>query len=944
MVISGPLVSPILIGRTDEVSLLSASADAARNGNGGLVLLAGEAGIGKSRLVSEVLTTPTFAEFRAIRVACLESDLSEPYALVREIAHAAGDRRFKFMDDRAPEAERQNRRIQHALHSLLMPEGAPESLILIAEDLHWCDSASLNVFLGIIQRPGTLFILATYRHDEVTPDLAGFLAQTHRIRNTREILLDTLDRTDVARMIQTVLGLDTPVPGALLEDVMFATDGNPFLVEEVLGAWQEEGALEQVGSGWRFRPEGPARAPRSIQRAIDARLRRQPSHVVRTAEIAAVVGERVDFEFLQQLSNLDEQLLAEALRRLSELHILIPQRDGSLAFRHALTRQALLSRMVDPERRSLHRRVAELLEAEAGNAPGPIAYQWAQAGDAARAAPHARRAAEHAASLHAHREAIRQYELALTGEKNPQPELLSALGDHHSALGESPAALDRYQMAQDHYAASGESGRVAQLELRIGLALAHDRQRVEAIEHLETAFRSPAVGHHDRWSAGLHLALQIAGMGRYEDAESTLDNTLAVTDPSDILGRLRLRYEKSGLRALRGDWHALDSVANEVLQSTSDEDDTSLALRNDAHSALGSVSYYRGEFEQSASHFKACMRIAEQRGLVNEQAMAHWNLATNAYYNLGRWTEARAELAKLQALGALMIAESGRWVECWLDGEWEQAAGMWARAWPELVGTGDLEAQTAHGRRFADVLLALGKPHEALEVLTPVLEQIRDVQARSFEAQLVPREAEALARTGDERALEVCDAGLELADELGARPCEGLLLRARALACRTRGSWADAFRDSEAAIGILNDLPMPYECARAWREAGLIRLARGRRGDRERAARALRRGERIFADLGATRDEAVIAGILSAAGLAGPSERGQGPLTAREREVAQLVAEGLSNRDIAERLYITEKTAAYHVSRILNKLEFDSRSQIAAYVTRQSTPPQTVAP
>jgi DNA-binding CsgD family transcriptional regulator len=275
------------------------------------------------------------------------------------------------------------------------------------------------------------------------------------------------------------------------------------------------------------------------------------------------------------------------------------------------------------------------------------------------------------------------------------------------------------------------------------------------------------------------------------------------------------------------------------------------------------------------------------------------------------------------------------WFEHWLHGRWEQAVEPWLRAWAEHIEpSGDLEALAAYGRRIADLLLALDRAGEALALVEPVLRRLRAVGANSYELQLAPREAEALARLGDARAAEACEISLDLARRLGGRPAEALLLRARGLAHRGAGRWIEAFDDFEAAFELLNLLRMPYEAGRTLREAGLARLARGRKGDRERAAEHLRAARARFADVGAARYEAVTSGILSAAGLAERSERGAGPLSAREREVAELVAQGLSNRDIAERLFITEKTAAFHVGSILTKLGFDSRSQIAAYIAR----------
>lgn len=156
------------------------------------------------------------------------------------------------------------------------------------------------------------------------------------------------------------------------------------------------------------------------------------------------------------------------------------------------------------------------------------------------------------------------------------------------------------------------------------------------------------------------------------------------------------------------------------------------------------------------------------------------------------------------------------------------------------------------------------------------------------------------------------------------------------MAYRQQGRWLEAYDDYEAAIALLEALPMPYEAARTQREAGLARLARGRRGDRRRAAALLKRARQHFADLGAGRDEEIVEAILSAAGLTTAGEQGPGPLTAREREVAELVTQGLSNGEIAGRLFITEKTAAFHVGNILNKLGFNSRVEIAVYMAQQA--------
>ncbi|MFW6070700.1 MAG: ATP-binding protein, partial [bacterium] len=914
-----------------QLAQLQQRLEAAGAGRGGVVLLGGEAGVGKSRLLSETLATAEAADCVQIRVNCLEGDEAEPYSLARSLIVAAGRSAAELAVDPAPEAERQVRQVQQILLPVLREARGERPLLVAVEDIHWSDDPSLQVLLALALLPEPHLFLLTYRPTPATLPLARFLAEVSRLRLGETMHLEPLSRADTARMVRSMLNPQEALPLALLHEVMAATGGVPFLVEELVHTLVQQGDLTRRGAGWTFRRGSALAVPGSLRHAIEGRLLRQPAEVIAVAEQAAVFGQMIDAPRLARLSQLDEGDLFAALRALLDAQILTEQSDGSIAFRHALTREAIRTRLLQPERQALHRRVAQMLEAEASAAATMLAYHWSNAGELDRAAPHAWRAARQAAALHAHREAIAHYELVLSAVDRfgpipgvpPQEELLSALGDQHQALGEREEAITRYQTAQAIYRDAGNTTAVAVLDLRMGATYGEQRFRKQAMAHLKTAFTALPPDHPRRWRAGLYLGLQQAASGNHQAAETTFlaaQKAAGETAPA----RLRIAYELGGLRARRGDWAALEQAAQRVLREAPHDDDEALALRHDAHAGLGTVAYYRGTLPATLEHFTACLRIAQQRGLANDQELARWNLATNALYHLGRWHEAREQLAKIQALSTEGPGQAAIVFELWLNGQWEEAAQLWLKEWPEMVASDDLELQMAFGRRIADLLLALDRPTEALNLLTPLLDRLRRFDARSFELQLIPRQAEALARLGDKKALAVAQDGLELARTLGGRPAEGLLLRARALARQHEGEWLDAFADYDAAVDILEALPMPYDVARTLRQAGLARLARGRRGDRKRAAKLLRRARQQFADLGASRDEKATEAVLSAAGLAGEQERGPGPLTTREQEVAELVAQGLSNAEIAERLFITEKTAAYHVGSILTKLDFTS--------------------
>jgi DNA-binding CsgD family transcriptional regulator/tetratricopeptide (TPR) repeat protein/transcriptional regulator with XRE-family HTH domain len=934
-----PFVCPVLIGRERELSQLRASLQTALTGHGGGVLLSGEAGVGKSRLLAEVYSTREVAACAQIQVSCLASDHAEPYALVVQLAQIAGGQPLELPLDTSMAAEGHVRRVTELVRAILGCRAQGQPLLLAAEDLQWCDPPSLAVLLALMQRPDGLVLLCTYRPEPLTQALADFLAQVSRLRLTVEVALHSLTQGEVARLVQTTLGLAGPVPGALLDDVMRATDGNPFLVEEIFRCLLERGDLAPVEGAWRWRGAAVG-VPRSLHHAIEGRLLGQPAAVQQVAQVAAILGHVIEARLLASLAELDEPAVWAALHALTRAQLLVARPDGTVTFRHALTRDAILGRLLEPERRALHRRAAEILSAGAGASemgvtPAVLAFHWSRAGDATRAAPYALQAAARAAALHDHRDAIAHYELACAGSAAPASALLTAIGDSHLALGEREPAISNYEAAAALHTAADAVVQVAELELRIGVTYARERRRQEAVEHLERAVVALPIGHAERWRAGLWLGLQLAAQGKYAAAIATLHQAQLAVAGDDPVAGLRLTYEIGGVRAMRGEWAALDNAGQTVLADAPDDSDDALALRHDAHAALGSLAYYRGYFVRAQGHFVACGQIAEQRGVTVDQAVARWNLAGNVFYYVGRWAEGCRALADLRAMGYGWLADVAHWFGLWLEGRWEEAATAALAAWPRLETCADVELHQGLVKRMADILLALGRPGEALALVQEVLARAQAVGACTYEVQMIPQEVDALARLGDPQAMTRCAAGLVLARDLGARPVEALLLRARAVVQRTTGLWPEAFSDCTAAVELFAELSMPYEQARTLREAGLIRLARGRRGDRERAAELLREAHRLFSDVGAARDAAATTGILSAAGLATPAERSSGPLSARERMVAALVAQGCSNQQIAAQLFITEVTVAHHVGAILNKLGFTSRAQVAAYMARQ---------
>ncbi len=193
---------PALVGRSPELQRLRAALASAADGDGGAILIVGEAGVGKTRLIAEALIGSEAAGAIIVRTGCLEADLAEPYALVAQIAEVRDGIDLPF--ERAPEAARQARRVERELRAALQSAIGDRLLVLVAEDLHWSDQPSLNVLLGLAQRPGRCLLLMTCRPAPLTPALASFRAELNRMHRGAEHRLGPLSRAETVRMIRVI--------------------------------------------------------------------------------------------------------------------------------------------------------------------------------------------------------------------------------------------------------------------------------------------------------------------------------------------------------------------------------------------------------------------------------------------------------------------------------------------------------------------------------------------------------------------------------------------------------------------------------------------------------------------------------------------------------------------------------------------------------------------
>jgi DNA-binding CsgD family transcriptional regulator len=504
-----PIVCPALIGRTPSLEALLRLMEQACGGHGHILLIAGEAGMGKSRLVAEATIRFRSSQAQATSPAmlilegrCFEPDRSLPYAPLLDLLHS-------FLAPRSPEdiaacleqdapelikllpelgalfpdltpasshdPEQEKHHLFHALTHFLTRLSATQPLLLIIEDIHWSDDTSLEFLLYLARRITShpMLLLLTYRSEEAFPLLTPFLAKLDRERLATELTLAPLTFDEVEEMMRAILALPHAVGADFLANVYELTEGNPFFIEEMLKSLVTAGEFVYVDGKWERisrRDESaaalPERAqlPRSVQLAVQQRLDHLSAEAKDTLSLAAVAGRRFDFALLQQITGRNEAGLIRLVKELIAAQLVIEEAEDVFAFRHALTRQAVYSDLLARERRALHRLIAETLErifVDTLDAHlGDLAHHFYAAGEWEKVLEYARRAGEKAQALYAPHAAIEQYTHALEAarrlEQPPPLNVYRARGQCYEVRGDFTAARGDYTRSLEAARAAGD--------------------------------------------------------------------------------------------------------------------------------------------------------------------------------------------------------------------------------------------------------------------------------------------------------------------------------------------------------------------------------------------------------------------------------------------------------------------------------------------------------
>jgi hypothetical protein len=445
------LATGVFVGREAEMDRLRAAFEEALSGRGRVVLLMGDPGIGKTRTSEEAVTYARLRHAQALWGRCYEGEGAPPYwpwiqairswvhdrdpkLLLSEMGSGAADvaEVVSEIRERLPglprppqlDPEQARFRLFDGVTTFLKNASREQPLVLVLDDLHWADRASLLLlqFLARELRGARLLVIGTYRDIELgrRHPITLTLGELAHEQLAERIVLRGLSERDVARFIEVSAGIEPPP--ALVEAVFRETEGNPFFVNEVVRLLVSEGRLKQPDDVQSWSME----IPQSVRETIGRRLDRLSPTCNDALTIASVLGREFGLDALESLTGLSEERLLEALEEALSARVIIevPRAAGRYSFAHALIRETLYQELSAARRVRLHRQIGEVLERLHASNPEPhlaeLSHHFreaAQIGSAEKALDYAVRAAERAASLSAHEEAARQYEMALEMEE-----------------------------------------------------------------------------------------------------------------------------------------------------------------------------------------------------------------------------------------------------------------------------------------------------------------------------------------------------------------------------------------------------------------------------------------------------------------------------------------------------------------------------------------------
>ncbi len=975
------------VGRESERAELRRLLEQAAGGQGSLVLISGEPGIGKTRLAEELMVEARERGLTALLGRCYEMAGAPPYIPFVEMLEAAArlfppealrdalgesapevatlmpELRRLFPDIGSPPQlppEQERRYLFNGMLDFLGRAARAQPALLVLDDLHWADDSTLLLLRHIAGRLADvpLLLVGTYRDVELDAGcpLARALEELVRQRLAQRIALKRLPEGGVESMLR---GLSGREPSSSLVKVIYGeTEGNPFFVEEVFKHLAEEGELfEAESNNWRsgLQVVDEQAVPESVRLVIGRRLHRVSEVCRRVLTAAAVIGRGFTFELLETLGVVEVDALLDAVDEAERANLITASPDAGevqFTFAHELIRQTLLSELSRPRRQQMHLRVAEALERvyarDLEDHAVDMAHHLQQAGRAAdpeRTVHYLTLAAEHALAQAAYEEAIRLYETALQAlDRMEAPdqaqlcELLLAMGEAHRWHLDLAQSREAFRRAADIATKLNAPEQFARSALGLVWGTAYpgvdDDDRASVVEvalmQLEgdNALRSKLLSELAR------LIRSPESRDRRESlTREAVEVARRVNDPTALAWALNTRHDAMlGTRL-----EELVETAREVVRLAETTGNVEEGILG--YEALAGDLLQLGDIRQADDAIDALARLAAKLGMPGYLAWVGDFRATRALMD-GRFVDARRfaeEAFDLRGRGEVFAADrifgahmfGQRWLRGRLGRPDIDAANAFAERYPHMP-----EYRCALAFLYAE-LGSAGEARDELDVLLAT-DKFAGISGNFLLGLTLA--AETCALLGDGRhavhlyALLLPHAHINLV--AAGVMALGSASRHLGLLATTMRRWDDAERHFSDALEMNTRMGARPWVAWTQHDYARMLLARRRAADRAKALELLTEALAAARDMGMVRLEQRAQEALDR--LSGMAPAYPGGLTEREVEVLRLIAAGKSNQQIAGELVISLNTVARHVSNVFDKTSAANRTEAAAFANRHN--------
>jgi DNA-binding CsgD family transcriptional regulator len=976
--VGGRVSSPQFVGRAEQLGLLSAAFELAARGRSTTVLIGGDAGVGKTRLVEEFSSKARSEGALVATGVCVPTDSGGlPYApavgILRDlhgqlsqlgrldepttaealglVARGLGINSINSLDASGaavPGDEFAKTRLFESVLTLATLLARTSPVVFVFEDLHWADSASAEL-LGYLVRNLTdtkALLLVTYRADEVMRDhpLHGWLTELGRHPRTAQLRLSGLDRAETATLIGGILGQQPT--WALVDAVWARSQGNPFFAEELTAA-RDDASLS---------PE--------LQGVILSRVESLSKEAQLALRVVAAAGTTVAHRLLAALGVLDADVLDRALAEAVDKQILVVDLSAAgYRFRHALLREAVYTTMLPGEVARLHRLLATTLTADPTlGAPGPghrvaeLAGHWWAAGDWPQALDASIAAAEATAAVGAFAEALAHAEHAATARER----VASSPITHHELLARASEIA--------HLASAG--GRAAELVQAAINSAGND------VDDLTAARYYALLGRHE-WGRGQSQP----AFDAYRKAVSLLPADPPTVELARILGGEASLLMVSS-RHHEGEARAREAIAMARAVGARDIEGYSLNTLGCCLSGLGyadeGIDLLRqsiaiaievgspdlldrgynnlcyalvewGQYEEATTLLDESLAAGERMGFPRVNGVS--DNTVGALVSLGRYDEAEARIAETgpRGVGICGVAPQLTPAEiAILRGQLDYAAELLAEVDKASAQVADVQTRGAFHMKAAALDLERGRADDAFAHVELALATTEGTSEASFAPDMCALGVRALAdgladarargrqvEDADDRAAELVNRASQIVASHstdGRRPPpRAIRAAAMCVAEQSRLSGSDPSLWAEAAQ-LWEASGEPYEAAYCrWRQAEALLE---RRAGRREATDCLQAAWQTASRIGAHPLRARIEQLAQRARISLREVDLREPvstvaddlgLTPRELEILGQLADGLTDREIAEALFISKKTASVHVSNVLHKLDVTNR-------------------